>query len=586
MAKIVGIDFGTTFTRIAMIKDGKPFLIPLNFSSHNNSELLPSIVIYTPSQTMLVGQKAKDQYFMYPKSGVLHIKRYLGQNIKFHLNGRSFSAEELSSYIFKELKHYAELYAGEKLRQAVLTVPAYFNHFQREGIKQAAELAGFEVIQLLNEPTAAALAYGFDKGNGLQKIMICDLGGGTFDISVLEIDKQICHVLSTNGDCHLGGVEWDRVLYQFFEQKIYQEFGKKALSTSFVKDKLWKNCEKLKESLSFNSKATLLTPILFGGGGHYLKNYSYEMLQSEYTTLTHHLIENLAMPIKKTLAHAKLSAQDLAHVILVGGSTLIPQVQNFIENFLNRPLYTEVDPERIVAFGAALRAAHIEQSLSTETLQEVTPLSLRMKINKYPSFTMIKKNTPIPICQSEVLTIKNNDEANMDIQIHQGVNEVTKRDHLIGRISLKDFLIEGQGEIQVKVSVLIDMNGLLSILIKNMQTHEERKIILENIRSVSYRKIISILDRNSNHLPEGSSFSLQRELNIQVHELLETTERFLESFENKLNFKLRKKIQELATLLKQFVHEKKVDGINQHIHDLCAIISHFYGLSERDSTPE
>ncbi|MBI4040400.1 MAG: Hsp70 family protein [Deltaproteobacteria bacterium] len=571
MKRIVGIDFGTTFTRISVIKDGKPILIPVQ-SEHG---LLPSMVLYTPSKTILVGQKAQDHYFLYPKSGVLHVKRYVGQNIQFTLNGRTFSAEELSTYIFKEIKTRAESFLGEVLTQAVVTVPTYFNHFQRQGIQQAAEAAGFQVLQLLNEPTAAALAYHLDQTPQAQKIMVCDLGGGTFDIAILEMDQEFCKVRSSSGDSHLGGVEWDRALYRFFEQRITTEFGLRALFPPFVKDKLWKHCEKLKEALSSQEKAVLSTPILSGERGFCLKNYSYTMTQAEYGMLTQPLVERLSFPIKRALSMARLGAQELDAILLVGGTTFNPHIRSHLERLLGRPLYTGIDPERIVVYGAAWRAAHLEGSQSCNALKEVIPLSLRMKINQNPSFTLIRKNTPIPIRQSQSLMIKDPLEV-IDIQLHQGVYEIMKEDYLMARINLKSILPTLTFPAQILISVEVDENGLIAVTIQDHKTQTVHSVKLENVRSISYRKVALVLEKNKS-IPISSLQDWQQRAQ-HVQELIDLSEKFLNHFSNRLSIKMKQKIATCVDLLKHPTQETSFEALSHSMDHLGQILSYFYGV--------
>jgi len=474
MGTIVGIDFGTTNSLIAIVKDGQPFVIP----TQDASTLLPSVVLYPPARTILVGNKAKTQESIYPDHIFKSIKKYMGQQINLSINGRSFTPEEISSFILKELKSRAESYLNEKIDKAVITVPAYFNHWQRKATKKAAKMAGLEVVRLINEPTAVSIAYGLNQQDKEHRVLVCDLGGGTFDVSILEIKNGFFAVKSTGGDMNLGGNNWDECLYMFLQNKIISDFGKKSLSTAFVRMRLMNSCEMAKRVLTTEDRAVISTPVVAENGAC-LRNFRYEITREEFEHLTGDITERLIFHIEKTLSDAGLTKKGIKRLILVGGSSRMPQVRKRIESYMKKSSYSEIHPDKAVAIGAALHAELISQKSKEESLSDLMPLSLGIRTNGGTFAKIIDRNTPLPVTRHRTLSTSKNDQSAIDVYIYQGEDTFIKYDQCIGKITIDHLQPAPKGEPKIKVIFHVDINGLLHVSAIDLATGKEKDITLD-----------------------------------------------------------------------------------------------------------
>ncbi len=564
MSKIVGIDLGTTNSLIAIVKNGKPLVI----SDIDGALLIPSVVGYSPSDRMLVGKEAKDQRILYPQKTIYSIKRRMGEKVRISLGSHEFTPEEISSFILKKLKDNAERFLSEKIEKAVITVPAYFDDRQRQATKKAGELAGLEVVRIINEPTASSLAYGLDRDPSPHTVMVWDLGGGTFDVSILEIGNGVFEVKATSGDTHLGGDDWDERLFSYLEEKIGKEFGKDVLSNPSLRARLLVSCEKTKCLLSKEEKAVINQPISCEGE-KYFKNFKYEITRQEFEDLTKDLFERLLLPTKRALSDAKLFPTDIDRIIMVGGSSRMPKVRELAQKAMGKIPYTEVNPDEVVALGAALQAAIISQEMTGMVLLDVTPLSLGIETQGGIFTKVIDRNTPIPTSQSKIFTTAEDNQTTFDIHILQGEREIAVYNQSLGKFTLENMSPAPKGEVKTEVVFTIDINGILHVSAQDLQTGEERKLSLKTLKDITEQEIEFILSEAKRYVSQDQKEKNLKELCIKAESLIYATEKMIEDLRGKLPSNFIEEARTLISSLKQTLLNASNDReIEQKVLDL------------------
>ena len=572
MSKIVGIDLGTTNSLIAIVKKGKPLVIP----DMDGSLLIPSVVGYSPYNRMLVGKEAKDQRILYPQKTICSIKRRMGEKVRIPLAGHEFSPEEISSFILKKLKDNAERALSERVEKAVITVPAYFDDRQRQATKKAGELAGLEVVRIINEPTASSLAYGLDRDPSPHTVMVWDLGGGTFDVSILEIGNGVFEVKATSGDTHLGGDDWDERLFSYLEEKICQEFGKEALKEPSLRARLLVNSEKAKCLLSVEEKAVINQPISCEGG-KVLKNFKYEMTRQEFEDLTKDLFERLLLSTKRALEDAKLFPKDIDRTIMVGGATRMPRVKELAQKTMGKVPYTEVNPDEVVALGAALQAAIISQEITGMVLLDVTPISLGIETQGGIFTRVIDRNTPIPTSQSKLFSTAEDNQTAFDIHILQGEREMATYNQSLGKFILEDIHPAPKGEVKTEVVFTIDINGILHVSAQDLQTGEERKLSLKTLKDITEQEIEFILSEAKRYVLSDQKEKNLKELCLKAESLIYATEKMIEDLREKLPSDFIEEARTLISSLKQTLMNTSNDReIEQLILDLTQKVNTAY----------
>ena len=484
MAKIIGIDLGTTNSCVAVMEGGEAVVIP----NAEGMRTTPSVVAFSKDGERIVGEPAKRQAVTNPDRTISSIKREMGRDYKVSIDGKNYSPQEISAIILQKLKADAESYLGEKVTEAVITVPAYFTDAQRQATKDAGKIAGLEVKRIINEPTAAALAYGVDKDGAEEKILVFDLGGGTFDVSILEIADGTFEVLATSGNNKLGGDDFDDVLVNYISEEFLKTDGvdlrKDKMSAQRLKDAAEKAKKELSSTLSTNINLPFITATSEGP-----KHLNMDITRAKFNELTAHLVEQTMEPTRKALQDSGLSVNDLAKILLVGGSTRIPAVQEAIKKFTGKEPSKGINPDECVALGAAIQAGVLAGDVKDVLLLDVTPLSLGIETLGGVFTKIIERNTTIPTKKSQVFSTAEDNQSAVDIHVLQGEREFADGNITLGRFRLDEIPPARRGMPQIEVTFDIDSNGIVHVTAKDLGTGKENKITITSSTNLSEDEI-------------------------------------------------------------------------------------------------
>lgn len=476
MAKILGIDLGTTNSCVAVMEGGEAVVIP----NAEGSRTTPSVVGFSKKGEKLVGQVAKRQAISNPENTVYSIKRHMGEaNYKVTLNGKAYTPQEISAMILQKLKTDAEAYLGETLKQAVITVPAYFNDAQRQATKDAGAIAGLEVLRIINEPTAASLAYGLDKGDVDQKILVYDLGGGTFDVSILELGGGVFEVKSTSGDTHLGGDDFDQRIIDYLLAEFKKSEGIDLSRDKAVLQRLKDAAEKAKIELSGVANTNINLPFLTVGTDGEPKHMDIDLTRAQFQKMTEDLLEKTLVSMRRALSDAKLTPNDLDKVILVGGATRMPAVVELVENFTGKKPYKNINPDEAVAIGAAIQAGVLGGEVKDVLLLDVTPLTLGIETLGGIATPLIQRNTTIPTKKSQIFSTAADNQPSVEIHVLQGERGIASENKTLGRFTLDGIPPAPRGIPQIEVTFDIDANGILHVSAKDLGTGKQQSISIQ-----------------------------------------------------------------------------------------------------------
>lgn len=480
MAKIIGIDLGTTNSCVSVLEGGEAVVIP----NAEGNRTTPSVVAFTKAGERLVGETAKRQAITNPDRTIISIKRHMGTDHKEEIDGKVYTPQEISAMILQKLKADAESYLGEKVTEAVITVPAYFTDAQRQATKDAGKIAGLEVKRIINEPTAASLSYGLDKTDRQHKIMVFDLGGGTFDVSVLEIGDGVFEVLATNGNNHLGGDDFDDVVMNHLAESFKSEHGVDLRLDKMALQRLKEAAEKAKKELSSTQSTNINLPFITATAEGPL-HLNMDLTRAKFEQLTKHLVDMSMEPTKKALSDAGLNAADIEQVILVGGSTRIPAVQEAVKKFIGKEPHKGINPDECVALGAAIQGGVLSGDVKDVLLLDVTPLSLGIETLGGVATKLIERNTTIPTKKSQIFSTAADNQTAVDIHVIQGERQMASDNTTLGRFQLDGIAPARRGIPQVEVTFDIDANGIVNVSAKDLGTGKTQHITITATTNLS-----------------------------------------------------------------------------------------------------
>ncbi len=594
MAKVIGIDLGTTNSVVAVIEGGEPVVMP----NAEGSRLTPSVVGFTKGGERLVGQPAKRQAVINAENTVYSIKRFMGRRhsevqtersmVPFRVvqgqndmavvevGEKRYTPEEISAMVLRKLREDAEAYLGEKVARAVVTVPAYFNDAQRTATKNAGEIAGLEVLRIINEPTAAALAYGFARGDSTaeQRILVWDLGGGTFDVSLLEVGEAVCEVKATNGDTHLGGDDWDERIVNYVADEFQKEQGIDLRKDRQALQRLREAAEKAKVELSSMVQTSINLPFVTADQTG-PKHLDMNLTRAKFEELTQDLLERMVGPFEQALSDAKIKAQDLDAVVLVGGATRMPMVQDLIRRLTQKEPHKGVNPDEVVAMGAAIQAGIIVREVDDVLLLDVTPLSLGIETLGGVMTRLIERNTTIPTQKTEVFTTAADSQTEVEVHVLQGERPMANDNRSLGRFRLTGIPPAPRGVPKVEVSFNIDANGILNVAAKDMATGNKQEITISGSSQLERGAVERMVKEAEQHAEEDRQAREAADTRNQAEQLMYTAERSLKDLGDKVPADKKKAAEEAIKEVREALEGQDTnrirtaaDGLQQAFADV------------------
>lgn len=566
MAKVIGIDLGTTNSCVAVMEGGEAVVIP----NAEGNRTTPSILAFGKDGERLVGDVAKRQAITNPDKTIISIKRHMGTNHKETIDGKSYTPQEISAMILQKLKSDAEAYLGETVNQAVITVPAYFSDSQRQATKDAGRIAGLEVLRIVNEPTAAALAYGLDK-EGLHTILVFDLGGGTFDVSILELGDGVFEVKATSGNNHLGGDDFDARVMDYLIDTFKKDTGIDLKNDKMAMQRLKDAAEKAKKELSSTLTSTISLPFISADASG-PKHLEVNLTRAKFEEITRELVEATLEPTRNALRDAGLSANQIDRVILVGGSTRIPAVQEAIKKLVGKDPSKGVNPDEVVALGAAIQAGVLTGDVKDVVLLDVTPLSLGIETLGGVFTRLIERNTTIPTSKSQVFSTAADNQTSVEIHVLQGEREMARDNKTLGRFTLSDIPAAPRGIPQIEVSFDIDTNGIVNVSAKDLGTGKSQRITITSSGGLNKEEIDRMMKEAELNAEEDKKRREQVEIRNQADQLLYQTEKSLKDLGDKADAELVKEAEEKQQALRDALNGTDADSIKNASDALTEVL--------------
>ena len=551
MAKTIGIDLGTTNSVVAVMEGGKPTVI----ANAEGSRTTPSIVGFSKTGEKLVGQLAKRQAILNPDKTIASIKRHMGEDYKVNIDGKDYTPQEISSMILRKLADDASNYLGEKVTSAVITVPAYFNDAQRQATKDAGKIAGLDVLRIVNEPTAAALAYGLEKDKS-EKVLVFDLGGGTFDVSILEIGDGVHEVLSTSGDTHLGGDDFDQKVMDWICEEFKKQEGIDLKGDKQAMQRVKEAAEKAKCELSSVMETNINLPFITADANG-PKHLDLNLTRAKFEDLSRDLLNRCKVPVENALKDAGITKNDINEVVLVGGSTRIPAVQQLVKEYTGKEPNQSVNPDEVVAVGAAIQAGVLAGEVKDIVLLDVTPLTLGIETLGGVMTPLVPRNTTIPVSKSQVFSTAENNQTAVDIHVLQGERPMSRDNKSLGMFRLEGIAPAMRGIPQIEVTFDIDANGIVNVSAKDKATNKEQKITITNSSNLSEQDIDKMVKEAEANAQEDKKKKEEAEIKNNATSLIGSADRIVKDFEGKIDAADKSKLDEQKAALQKAIDENK-----------------------------
>ncbi|NLJ64397.1 MAG: molecular chaperone DnaK [Christensenellaceae bacterium] len=580
MSKIIGIDLGTTNSVVAVMEGGEPVIIP----NAEGSRTTPSVVAFTKDGERLVGEIAKRQAITNPERTITSVKREMGSNFSVDIDGKTYNPQEISAMILQKLKSDAESYIGEKVTQAVITVPAYFSDSQRQATKDAGRIAGLEVLRIINEPTAASLAYGLDKEHS-HKILVFDLGGGTFDVSLLEIGDGVFEVLATNGDTKLGGDDFDNRIIDYVADQFKNENGIDLRQDRMAEQRLKEAAEKAKIELSTAMTTNINLPFITADANG-PKHLDVMLTRAKFEELTHDLVERTIGPMQTALRDADLSSNDIDKVILVGGSTRIPAVQNAVKNISGQEPFKGINPDECVALGAAIQAGVLGGDVKDVLLLDVTPLSLGLETEGHIFTKLIERNTTIPTEKSQIFSTAADGQTTVEINVLQGERPMAYDNKSLGRFQLTGIAPAPRGVPQIEVKFTIDKNGIVNVSAKDLGTGKEQNVTITASTNMSEEEIQARVKEAEQYAAEDNKRKEEVETLNRADSLIYEMEKQLKENGDKLSDEDRATVQSELDNFKKLRESNDPAAIKAEMDNITQKIYNIFGKIYQDQQAE